>query len=230
MAAALAWIVLVVMQGSTSGHGAHGAHATVPVDGTTAAAVATLVWSLSGWTLMTMAMMTPATLPAIRHVGLNSLRRRRPRAMAVYVGSYLAVWIAFGAVALTLIAEAKADGLDDRSLALATLVMATGWQVSPWKRRAVISCLRSVPLPPTGWRADAGCVRFGVRQAARCLVSCWPLMLLMAVIGHHDLLVMAVVGLVIVGEERAAIGRHLIKPIAVSLAIVTVGVALFGFG
>jgi predicted metal-binding membrane protein len=226
LVSALAWVVLVMLHGSTSGHSPHVLH--VSDLGPKAIAAAPLAGSLAGWTLMTMAMMMPATLPAVRHVGLNSLRRRRLWAMTVYVGSYVLVWLAFGALALMLIAAGKANGLDERSLVLATLIIATGWQLTPWKRRAVISCLRSVPLPPTGWRAEAGCARFGVVQARRCLVSSWPLMLLMGVIGGGNLPVMAVVGLVILGEERPAIGRHLIKPVAFSLAVVTVLFPLLG--
>jgi predicted metal-binding membrane protein len=67
-----------------------------------------------------------------------------------------------------------------------------------------------------------------VAQSARCLVSSWPLMLLMGVIGGGNLSLMAVVGVVILGEERPTFGRHLIKPVAFSLAVVTVLFPLLG--
>jgi endonuclease G, mitochondrial len=51
------------------------------------------------WTLMAMAMMAPVALPAARHVGLNSIRRRHQRAIGLYLGVYVAVWAGFGAVA-----------------------------------------------------------------------------------------------------------------------------------
>lgn len=37
------------------------------------------------------------------------------------------------------------------------------WQLTTWKRRAVVACQRPVPLAPVGWRADYGCAHFGVR-------------------------------------------------------------------
>jgi len=131
------------------------------------------------WTLMTVAMMGPAALAGIRHTGLNSLRWRRRRAMAEFAAAYLAVWMAFGALTLTVAALVPAT---PGSAAFAiVLAAAAAWQVSPLKRRWLRDCHRSVPLPPRGWAAERAALRFGLRNGAGCLGSCWCLMLVMVV-------------------------------------------------
>jgi predicted metal-binding membrane protein len=52
---------------------------------------------------MCVAMMLPVALPAVKHVVDGSLRRRRPRAAALFVAAYLSVWTAAGLVALPVV-------------------------------------------------------------------------------------------------------------------------------
>jgi len=230
--AAAAWSLLVWLQLSgwgdggggrgTAAPGAHLGHAHHELGATAGVSAAAVAGAVGGWVLMSTAMMAPATLPAVRYVGLNSIRRRRARAMALYVTAYLVVWTAFGAVALALVALAAEAGASERTVAAAALAVAAGWQLTRAKRRALIACGRTVPLPPEGGRADAACLRFGTRQAARCIVSCWPLMLVMAAVGHGNLLAMAALTALVVGEERSAWGRRLRAPLAVVLGAAAV--------
>jgi predicted metal-binding membrane protein len=218
----VAWGALVIAASGSAGHGAH------PLTEAQPAIAASLGAPVATWALMCVAMMCPATLPAVRHVGLNSARRRRRWAMAVYLGSYLGVWIAFGALALALVAAADSSGVERPALVLGTLALAAWWQTTRLKRRALIACRRAVPLPPSGWRADRGCIHFGLRQASRCIVSSWPLMLLMAVLGHHNLPAMAAVTCFIIAEERGLIRDPLPMRVTFSFAVATIGVALLG--
>lgn len=218
------WMVVVTVHSTPSDSTVHTGHhggvdAVQPVGLGTAAAL---------WALMSAAMMLPTTLPAARHVGLNSLRRRQRRAMTIYVAVYLAAWMAFGIPAVALARMAGAAGVESRWLVAGTLALAAGWQLTPWKRRALFTCRRTVPLPLTGLRADLACARFGVLQASRCMVSCWPLMLLMSVAGQHSLMAMAVFTAIVLAEERNVISRRLIAPIAAVLAIAATGVVLIG--
>ncbi|HEX2298529.1 MAG TPA: DUF2182 domain-containing protein, partial [Pseudonocardiaceae bacterium] len=136
--------------------------------------------------------------------------------------------VAFGAVALLFVAALTMLGVEGLVLVSAALVVAVLWQVTRWKRRAIVACQRTVPLPPMGWRADYACLRFGVRQAGRCVVSCWPLMLLMAVIGHTNLLVMTALTIAVVAERRIPVRGHIAVPVAGALAATTVWTVLFG--
>ncbi len=183
--AAAAWLALIAIEtrAPAAAHHHHpgGAGATAPLA------------ELGHWTLMTVATMVPAALPAIGYVALNSLVPRRGRAMALATVAYVAVWLPFGAAALAL-RHAAVDGVGvpPAVLVAATAPVAAVWQVTRAKRRAVLACGTTVPLPPRGARADLACVRFGVRHGERCLRSCWALMLVMAAAGPGALGVMAV--------------------------------------
>jgi predicted metal-binding membrane protein len=174
---------------------------------------------------MTIGMMVPVTLPAVRHVGLNSLRSRRRRAMAVYFAVFVGVWVAFGAVALA--AERIAhEIIDGRDLLALALTVAAAWQLTRIKRRALFACRRTVPLPPVGRRANAGCARFALVQGWRCVVSCWALMIVMLVAGHAALVWMAVLTALMLVEELTRVGRRLVRPSAAPLALAAGLVAL----
>ena len=250
----LAWIALLAGvggHGAEPGHGAVAAHAD---QGVAAAAPAMnhhhhgqampaaapapapapalhheagLPAELPGWTLMAVAMMVPVTLPAVRHVGLNSIRRRRHWAMALYLAVYVAIWVAFGVPALAGERLARETlGIDNRVLLACTLAVAAGWQLTRVKRRALFRCRSTVPLPPVGLRADAGCARFALKQGWRCVTSCWPLMVVMAVAGHSSLLWMPLLTALFVVEEQTRLGRHLLRPSAVALVLAAGLVAL----
>jgi predicted metal-binding membrane protein len=164
----------------------------------------------------------------VRHVVRNSVRSRRVRAMTAYLTGYLGVWIAFGAVAVVFVGVAQRNGVTQHALMIAMSVVAAAWQLTRWKRRAVVACGKTVALPPSGYRADAACVRFGVRRAARCVTSCWALMTLLTVIGHQNIAVAGALTTIAICEERTPLGRRLLKPLAVLLGFVAVALVTLG--
>ena len=172
------------------------------------------------WVLMSVAMMGPAALAGVRHTGLNSLRWRRGRAMAGFATAYLAVWAVFGAVTLTVVAVVPgAPG----TVALAiVLTLAAAWQMTPLKRRWLRDCHRSVPLPPHGWKAELGALRFGFRNGSSCLGSCWCLMLVMAVAPVYHLLWMVALTVVVTAEKLVDRPRYVTRMAAAALAITAV--------
>lgn len=185
--------------------------------------------ALGAWGLMAVAMMGPMALPAVRHVALNSLRDRRPRAMAIYFATFTLVWVAFGVAALG--AERLATGplgIDSRLLLAVALAVAAAWQLTRAKRRALYACTRTVALPPLGRKADAACVRFALKQGRRSVVSCWALMLVMAAVGHMNLAWMAGLTAFILFEELTLLGRETLWPAAGGLAFAAAAVALGG--
>lgn len=231
--AGFAWLLLALI--SLQGDGSHAAHVHAPTPSAltewTLTARTFASWTnapgpLMSWLLMSFAMMVPATLPAVRHVALNSIDARRTRAMTVYVVAYVAVWCLFGVIAFALIEASRTmigTGVADRALLAIILAIATGWQLTRIKRRAIVACKRTVPLPPDGLRADRACARFGVMQAWRCILACWPLMLLMAAMPHpHPLLPMIALTAIVLVEERARIRDRLVVPIAGLFAVATV--------
>lgn len=182
---------------------------------------------LAVWTLMVVAMMVPVTLPAVRYVGLNSMRRRQQRAMALYTAVYVGVWVLFGLPALGLDHLLGTHlGISEQVLLAIVLALAGGWQLTRTKRRALYACGRTVPLPPLGRRADAGCARFAVVHGWRCVQSCWAIMLVMVVIGHSSLVWMIALTALVVAEELTVRGRRLTEPAAAVLALAATAVAL----
>jgi predicted metal-binding membrane protein len=184
-------------------------------------AVATGAGGLPLWALMCTAMMVPATWPAVRHVGLNSLRRRRQRAIAQFVAAYVAVWVAFGLPALLAVAVAG-DRLGGDAVLAAALGIAAAWSVLPYQRRALRACHRTVPLPASGWLATAGCVRFGLRQGRACLGVCWPLMLVMAAAVHESLLWMMALSAIVASRKLAPRSERFARPLAAAMGAVAV--------
>lgn len=174
--AAAAWLALLLPPAAAGGH----VHAAPP--------------TLSGWVLMCVAMMVPVVLPAVRHVAVNSLRRRRLPAMSTFLLGYLGVWVLCGVVLLPAFA-----GLPPLTLLVAVLLFAVLWQLLPARRACLRACHRTIPLPPTGWRAVLGTLRFGLWHGAACLGVCGPLMAVMAVPGtHHPLWMLGITAAVFI--------------------------------
>jgi predicted metal-binding membrane protein len=192
----------------TAGAAMPSAHARVPGAALTLAAA-------PAWTLMSVAMMTPAALPAVRHVAANSLRWRRRRATVEFLGVYLAMWTLYGLALLSMLALVRPVGT--RSLVLA-LALACGWQLTSSKRRALSACHRSSPLPLRGWPATAGVARFALRHGGACVGSCWALMLVMAVaMSVEPPMLLGLTGLIYV--ERCSVRpRRVTRRVALALA------------
>ena len=203
LAAVLAWSVLLA-QHTTAGH----QHARPAAQ------------HLLMWTLMSVAMMVPVALPAVRHVAANSLAWRRQRAIGGFLGAYLLVWVGLG-VALTPVARAWPD----HRLLAAALVVAAGWVVLPTAGRFRRACHRTVPLPPRGWPATRGTVLFGLRHGVACLGMCWPLMTVMAVAGSPALWWMAGLS---AASAAVKLRQRTAPPVAVLLATAAVVVLLRG--
>jgi predicted metal-binding membrane protein len=221
------WAVLVRLHLTTppaAGVGHHGGPGAHPGPATTTAGPALL----ADWCVMVTAMMVPTAAPALRRVAVNSLRRRRHRAMAVFLAGYLALWFAFGlgAVAVLLALDAVLPPAVDRGLVPAALLLvAAGYELTSRKRRFLRACHLPFALPPTGRRADAACARFGVRHAGACLGSCGALMLAMSAAGHRGLLLVVIVTAVVTAQKLLVAGTRLGLPVAATLVVAALAVA-----
>jgi predicted metal-binding membrane protein len=133
--------------------------------------------------LMAVAMMLPLSLGSIRAAARRSLRRRRRRAVAEFVGGFLAVWTVAGLAAAGALSILARVGLfrPSTASAAAALGLAALWQLTPIKRRAVNGHHRTRPLAPSGYRADRDCLAFGSATGVQCLLSCGPMMVAMLV-------------------------------------------------
>jgi predicted metal-binding membrane protein len=216
--AAGAWAMLLLPY--VGGEAARAAHAQAHRD-------APLIAGAAGWVLMTVAMMVPAALPAARFLALNALWARRRRTVALFLAAYVAVWAAFGAVAVPVAGLVKGlPGVTTGALLSVLLAAAALWELTSWKLRAVRACHLIAPVAPSGSKADAGCVSAGLIYGRRCVVACGPAMLAMAVAGHEALGLMAVLAVLLTAERAAARPAQAVGPAAAVLAIAALVVAL----
>jgi hypothetical protein len=137
------------------------------------------------WMLMVAAMMLPLKIDGVRLTAERSLWSRRHRAAAGYLTGYLSVW-ALAGVPLALAFEALqvSSRIDWTAGAAVGFFIAAAWLVSPWKALASRMCHRTLPLSPTGWRADRDCFGYGWIAGCGCALNCWPLMLVCWLSGH----------------------------------------------
>ncbi|MFE5679580.1 DUF2182 domain-containing protein [Streptomyces erythrochromogenes] len=239
LAALAAWIAVIALTVTGAVHGAHFAspapagegphHHVTPAHtahGASGSGGLAGFGGLATWALMCAAMMLPAALPALAHVGTNSLRRRRQRAMAGFAAVYLAVWTGYGALLLAS-APLWSRLPGDTALACA-LALAAAWQSTVHKRRALRDCHRSSPLPLSGPRAATGTVRFGLRHGGACLRSCWALMAVMAAAGGGTgmLAWMALLTGIVTAERFARRPGRTTRLAAAALAAAALTVAL----
>lgn len=182
--------------------------------------------SLAAWLVMCVAMMTPLTLPAVRHLHRNSIRVRRRRAIGLFFLAYHGIWAACGALLLGAAAVLELHMLAPQWIAVTLLTVAAAWQLTRVKSQALRACRRTIPLPPQGRKADAACLRFGAQQGWRCVVSGWPLMALMALVAV-PLPIMALVAAWMYAEECTRLGRESVRQAAALLAVSAIALAAF---
>jgi predicted metal-binding membrane protein len=211
LAAAAAWVAMGLSR-ADSPH----AHPGAPVVG-----LVPLLW----WTIMCVAMMVPSTLPAVRHVASNSLRWRRQRAITWFVTAYVSVWVAFGSVTVPIVGVLQGH-LRAGVIVAAALGVAALWHFLPYQGQFRRSCHRIVPLPPTGWRAAKGDLRFGLQHGVACLGVCWPLMLVAATVHRHNPLWMLALTVVVLTVKLPSLSPVARKTTGFVLATVAVAVLL----
>lgn len=206
------WVCEIGTHGSGGGHPGDGADGGSFLAGTPM------------WLLMATAMMVPASMPAVTHVGTKSLFWRRRRATVEFLAVFLALWIVVGAAVLEPLSgwgpAGSAYGL------AAALALAAVWQLTPLKRKAMLACHRSRPLPPRGWRASAGVADFALHNGSACVASCWAMMLAAALAGPASLLWMGGMTAVMTAEKVAEKPQSASRRVAALLGAAACGVLL----
>ena len=152
------------------------------------------------WWIMMIAMMLPSASPVI--LLANALNRRAEPgkqpfgSTGSFVLGYLLAWALFSAFAVGLqwlLADASliSGMLKSRShlLSAALLIVAGGWQFSPWKYACLRHCRGPVEyLTANKRKGNAGALLMGMTHGAYCLGCCWFLMILLFVGGVMNLI------------------------------------------
>lgn len=183
----LGWLLILSSGLSAAGPSVHHCHHDCSSDGMVAHTLAVPPWISDGIHSFAMAaaMMLPLAIPSVRVVAFRSLWARRHRAIAVFLVAYLACWVCASWLMARLVAPLRSTSNDNVWMWVAIALSAAAvWELTPIKRWGWRACHRTEPLPPRGWRATWGCLRFGCRQGCGCVASCGALMLAPALLGH----------------------------------------------
>lgn len=230
-----AWVAVALLapDAAGNGHGALSARAVSAFGLSADDARPLALWAM--WALMTVAMMLPTFVPALRtFVDLSAAGAATGPGTAALVAGYLAIWL--GASALGAAAQA--------GLARAGLVTHLGASVSPWLTAALLTgaglyqfsalkgaCLSRCRMPMTffmqHWRPGApAAAAMGLRLGALCLGCCWALMALGFVGGTMNLIWMGAATVFMTMEKLPAIGRRLTRPAGWALIFAGAAMAL----
>ncbi|TDZ45821.1 DUF2182 domain-containing protein [Mycobacteroides franklinii] len=185
-----------------------------------------VLWiAIASWVVMTIAMMGPATLPSIQYIEQNMPRGRRGGAVVGYTVVWLAVWTVIGVVIT--VAQSAVVGPSPWWLFAGALVIAALWQLTPLKCRALGDCHKSRPLPPTGWPAADGVMRFGAFGGWACVRSCWAVMVAMALAPTAHILWMVPLTAAVTWERFTQNPRRTARILAGVFVVAAVAVGVF---
>ena len=192
-AAALAWAAVIALH--VSGRGGSIDHDALLGPGGQPRVTSLLVYS-AAWIAMVTAMMLPSAAPLVRlFAGVSRNQARTGLVVAAFVSGYLAVWTAFGWIALGVDAVVHtgveaSPWLDERPqlVAASVLALAGAFQFSPLKDRCLHSCRHpGAYLLPRYRRGLRAAVRIGWSHGLFCLGCCWALMTVAFAVGMTDL-------------------------------------------
>ena len=187
---------------------------------------------VAGWTLMTIAMMLPTSLPLVMLFHrLTRQRSDRLRLVVSLIVGYLGVWVLFGGLAHLgdlFVHEAveHSTWLKDNAWAVgAGAIMIAGiYQFTPLKYKCLDKCRSPLSFIAEHWRGSqhgVQAVRLGAHHGLFCIGCCWSLMMLMFVVGVGNVAWMLVLGSVMAVEKNMPWGSKISAPL---------GMALVGWG
>jgi len=185
---------------------------------------------IGSWTVMTMAMMLPTSVPLIATFQtIAGPRPDRSLLIALVVLGYLAIWVAVGLVCYAgglLLPQlvARSAWLQDRESAGAGLLLITAgvYQFTPLKYRCLDKCRSPLGFVLGYWRGEherRNAFRLGLHHGIFCVGCCWALMLLMFAVGVGNVVWMLLLGAVMAVEKNVSWGRRLSAPLGALLTI-----------
>jgi predicted metal-binding membrane protein len=187
---------------------------------------------LFGWTLMSIAMMLPTTLPLLEMFRRLTVRRQdRSQLLALVIIGYIGTWVGFGIVAH--VADWLLHEIVERSswleanawvIGAGTLILAGGFQFSRLKYRCLDKCRMPLSFVTEYWRGRhdrRNALSLGIHHGIFCVGCCWALMLLMFAVGVGNIAWMLMLGAAMAVEKNMRWGGKVSAPL---------GAALLGWG
>jgi predicted metal-binding membrane protein len=230
----LAWYALWVWGDSAYGHVLlHGYRH--PSTGSQNAVLFAAIF-VGSWTLMTIAMMLPTSIPLI--VLFHRMVRDRNYAIwlvTILLCGYVGTW-AFCGVLLQLANSALQAGFAHVSwlgapwISGAVILTIAGlYQFSSLKYACLDKCRSPLSFITSRWQGgneSAQSLRIGVEHGLFCVGCCWSLMALMFLVGTGNLIWMLLLGAVMALEKNLPWGHRLSAPLGWILLTAAVAVAV----
>jgi len=195
---------------------------------------------VTGWLLMTVAMMVPTVLPLLAiFTRITQDRADRGILIALLILGYLCIWAAFSLVAHagdmalhSVVAGNTFLAFNGWIIGAAVLGVAGAFQFSKLKYRCLDKCRTPFSFVNEHWRGGAvhwQSFMLGVHHGVFCVGCCWAIMLLMFVVGTGSVGWMLALGAIMAIEKNVGWGRRLSAPLGIGLllasaAIVTLNV------
>jgi predicted metal-binding membrane protein len=201
------------------------AHKVVRLDGEYA--FTALFFTIS-WTLMTIAMMLPTTLPLLDIFrGVTRMRDDRSTLLLILIAGYLTIWAGFGLfthlVDFFIHRAVNSDAwLHSHTWLLVALPLITAgiYQFTPLKHLCLDKCRSPFSFVAQHWRGSSArwtSFVLGLRHGVFCLGCCWALMLLMFAVSVGNLVWMLMLAAVMGVEKNATWGRRISSPLGILL-------------
>lgn len=227
----LAWITLWAWEQSP--YGRYLDHSALgdldPFAGTGSLAVPAFLY-IAGWTLMTVAMMLPTTLPLLEMFRrMTAQRADRTRLVTLLVVGYLVAWGGFGVLAHG--GDWVVHEITEHSVWLeanawvigaGTLVIAGAFQFSRLKYRCLDKCRAPLTFIMEYWSGghdSKNAFMLGVQHGIFCVGCCWALMLLMFGVGIGNVGWMLVLGAIMAIEKNMSWGKKISAPLGIGLLL-----------
>jgi predicted metal-binding membrane protein len=169
------------------------------------------------WEVMMAAMMLPSVAPVAvlwtRSISGSATGLRRATRTTMFLGGYLLVWAAIGAVAFGALTGTgrllTASAGAAKWLGVAIFIAAGTYQLTPWKDWCLRRCRSPIGalMHYLGLRGRGRDLRVGLHHGATCAGCCWGLMIVLVAVGVMNLAAMAALALVVFTEKLWRYGK-----------------------
>lgn len=173
------------------------------------------------WSLMSLAMMLPTSLPTLTRLYILVQQGAQPALrFSAFLLGYVVIWLGFALAAGSLqLVLARQMPLSFEPWLIVSLLLAAGlYQFSRLKQSCLTRCRHPMTFFMAHWRHGIdGALAMGLRHGRDCLGCCWALMSL-ALIGGTMTLAWMGLGLVLmILEKLAGTGRFVTAPLGLIL-------------
>lgn len=178
------------------------------------------------WGAMMIAMMYPSSVPLFRLYSKTlegTTTAGKAARVGAFIGTYALVWTLTGVVPLvvnTLVPIASLANAHGGPLIGGTLLLLSGYQLSPYKYRCLRYCRSPLGFLMSHHRPGVrGAIRMSWQFAVFCVGCCWALFAFMVIVGSMNIVWMALIAVVLSLERTVAWGEQLARAVGVLAGI-----------